>query len=685
MSMIYFTEYKSQHITSNTIMCLDIEVSSFWVHDNIVYKWDKNLSDDFYNSAQKGALPYIWQYSIDDIVYYGREFDDLGLFIKTIEKDFVDDLVYLYVHNLAYEMQFLRQLHETLPITNMFAREKRKPMKFILDSKIECRCSYILTGLSLAKWGEELEINKKVGYLDYISIRTPKTPLNKYQLEYCEFDLRVMIAGLNKFREEYGTIKKIPLTLTGTVRNVIKQIYSKDNSYKRHITKMQPKTVEEMLIFKSSFCGGDTHANREHVAKVNLTLSYDETSAYPSFMVRKKFPCTPFIRCRNKHNLEFEKYCYIMGVRFKNIKAKTNISFLSKSRCSIIQKGIYDNGRIIQADELCLYCTEIDYQDILQFYDVSENDIEILDLYRSKKGYLDKKYVEFILELFKNKTTLKGVDDELYMNSKKKLNSLYGVSVTSIINAVIDYCDEFSWTIKKPTNEMIQETLDKIQEKWWNNVVAYVVGLYVTSWGRHELNNMIYKIGLETEGTENNDVVYYDTDSVKFRNGKKHQHLFEEQNKIVIEEMETAMKHYGIKGKPYIQTSPKGEKCILGTWDCEGYHMLKTLGAKKYVVKEKDFSFRITVSGVPKKASCCIKTFDDFEKDFTFPSDICQKGLSTYLENSEHCEYGWTGTMPDGYVCKQRYGINIRNIGYTLGITPEFAELVNYLSIKGKI
>ena len=256
------------------------------------------------------------------------------------------------------------------------------------------------------------------------------------------------------------------------------------------------------------------------------------------------------------------------------------------------------------------------------------------------------------------------------MASKKRLNSLFGVAVTSIINEIITFENE--WTSKKPTNDDIQKTLDDIHEKWYKNVVAYVQGLYVTSWGRHELANMVYAIG--------EDVVYYDTDSVKFINYEKHKHLFEKKNQEIIVEMDQAMSYYGIADKPYIQNTPKGVS-ILGTWDFEGVKQLKTLGAKKYVTYCDKKGFEITVSGVPKRASKSITSFDDFEDGFKFSAEDCQKGLSTYIDGTD----GYIGYMPDGYYCDQRYGINIRNIGYTLGITEEYEELIDYLATKGHI
>ena len=52
--------------------------------------------------------------------------------------------------------------------------------------------------------------------------------------------------------------------------------------------------------------------------------------------------------------------------------------------------------------------TELDYLTIKETY--SWESAEIIDKYRSEKQYLPKPFVEYILELYANKTTLKGVE-----------------------------------------------------------------------------------------------------------------------------------------------------------------------------------------------------------------------------------------------------------------------------------
>ena len=372
--MIHFTEYYNNKpiITNETIFCLDIEVSSFWIDKNKnIIEYDYKLSDEFYNSCDKGSCVYIWQFSIEDTIFYGREFEDLYKFIIDIRKDLLKESeksqMIIYVHNLSYEFSFLRGL--PFVWNSVFARTLRKPMKAICNNDICFKCSYMLTNLSLSSWGKQLGIEKKVGDLDYTKLRTPLTQLTEKELDYCEYDIKIMIKGLKKFRDKYEKLSKLPLTSTGEVRRVVSKIYEKDFNHKKHITKLQPKTVEQWKIFKSCFGGGDTHA---HVVNVRQNIKevthIDETSAYPSMIVRKKFANSPFVKVKTDIKLDFEKFAYIMCLKLENVKLKGTLSYISKGRCKVVSNAVDDNGRIVSADKIILYCTELDYMMIKKLY-----------------------------------------------------------------------------------------------------------------------------------------------------------------------------------------------------------------------------------------------------------------------------------------------------------------------------
>lgn len=680
--MIHYSKFSKYNIeiTNNTICCFDIEVSSFWLDGNKIIKYDSKLPDEYYNNIKKGSVVYIWQFGIDDDgkdrIFYGRDLNEFKIFFDKIRA--MTDKLYIYIHNAAYEFQFLRNI---LPqFDNVFARTMRKPMKFTYEN-VEFRCSYQLTHLSLASWGKQLGIPKKSGDLDYTLLLTPFSKLTKKQLGYCEYDIKIMLAGLRKYRDKYGDIKHIVLTSTGEVRKVVKDMYKKDYGYHSYITKLQMRDVEEYKIARLIFAGGDTHANAAIVGEViEDAESQDETSEYPAVMFRKKYPITRFTKTIQRSNFDFDKYAYIFCIELWNIRSKNTLSYLSKSRCAVVNNGVYDNGRIVSADYICLYCTEQDYIYIWKMYNISR--INYLSVRRAVKGYLDKKYIDFILQLFKDKSTLKNVEgfEDLYLQQKSFLNALYGLMVQDPVNINILF-DGVKWSADEITTEYIQTQLDELQTKKYKNFTSYYFGCWVTAYARADLWRILTDI-IKAGGEK--DILYYDTDSCKFAHPEKYRHIFEARNKEIIKENEAAAQHFGYKDKPYTQRTSDGEITTLGLWSFDGhYEKFITQGAKRYCF-EKHGELYITVAGVPKECAKCLDNIEDFADGFRFfldGDDINEnKGLSTYLDGDNPAVI-----FPDGYELIQPYGLNIRNIGYTMGLTNEFKHIIEYMKERGEI
>mgnify|MGYP007053703569 FL=1 len=71
---VYDFAKKEYRKDSEHILTLDIETTSAWILDDgtiTTYKTGKTA--EFWSEQTPIAIPYIWQFSIDDKVYYGRE------------------------------------------------------------------------------------------------------------------------------------------------------------------------------------------------------------------------------------------------------------------------------------------------------------------------------------------------------------------------------------------------------------------------------------------------------------------------------------------------------------------------------------------------------------------------------------------------------------------------------------
>lgn len=652
----------------NDIMVLDIEVTSAWLTPKgklIGYK--KGKSNEYWNDLQPLSLCYIWQFSFNDTVYYGRELKDFEKVLQDIPSDIQ---CVIWVHNLSYEFHFLNNFLEW---KSVFARSPHKPMKCVPAKypNIEFRCSYMLTRLSLASWGKQIGYHKAVGDLDYEQIRTPLTKLTNKELGYCEDDVLVVYHGIQTYLKQYGTIRDIPLTQTGTVRRVIKEKLTADPKYVKFIKRLVPEDAEEYRMLMQVFSGGYTHANRYYSGQVQsgIIKHFDFASSYPSVMVCEKYPMTPWVtewELDLPSDEDMQENAYIMKLKITYVNCKTFNTYIQASKCEG-ENIKYDNGRVIKADWIELYVTEQDWLTIRDTY--TWETCEVLEKYSSVKDYLPKEYVEYILELYHNKTTLKDVAgmEDLYMQSKQYINSLFGMTVTAIVQPDVEF-NGTEWKVNNLTEEEVNDHLDKLRSsrpRERRYFLSYSWGCWVTAYARRNL----WKCLIPNDA----NVMYCDTDSL-FILGDVN---FEWYNKDVNNKMLKACKDQGLDYQKTRPLTPKGKPKPLGIFapedDCTEFI---TLGAKRYVERWKsDGKLHLTVSGINKDAVALLKNdIENFKDGFNFDkdADCVHKQLATYVTDMPTVKY------PDGYVSTYKQGINMRRTGYQLTMTDEYKALINY-------
>ena len=610
---------------------------------------------------------YIWQFSVNDTVYYGRE---LTAFVELLD-DLPDEVYFIiWVHNLSFEFQFLLNI---MDFKNVFARSPHKPMKAIPKRWpcIEFRCTYMLTRLSLESWGKQLKMPKLVGSLDYSQIRTPLTPLTDEELSYCERDCIVVYTGIKKYLEKYYRVRKIPLTQTGTVRQEVKRILQLQNGYNEFIKKLVPANVEEYRRLQQIFAGGYTHANKYYSGKVvrGLIQHYDFASSYPTVMVCEKYPMSPWAYTGRKEipDLQtFKDYAYILEIKLYEVKSTSYNTYIQAAKVEESRRCRFDNGRVLAADYLKITITEQDYLTIMENY--TWDDMEVIHVWKSRKDYLPKEFIEYILQLYHNKTTLKGVEgqEDLYLQSKQYINSMFGMMVTAILQADVIF-EAGQWNIKPITAEMVNAKLAKLRfykpsEKRY--FLSYSWGCWVTAYARRNLWRCIKYC--------DNKVIYADTDSL-FINGFVN---FTWYNKEITGKLKKACVDLQLDFKKTRPKNPQGIECPLGIFTQEPNCIeFKTLGAKRYVERREDGKLYLTVSGINKEAVALLNNnIDNFRDGFNFDkdADCVDKKMSTYRDLMPEATY------PDGYHSTYKHGINLRDTGYNLTITDEYKLLINY-------
>lgn len=657
---------KKNKVYSNDILTFDIEVTSAWLtKDKQVIKYHEGESNEFWNSLVPLSLCYIWQFSFNDKVYYGRELSEFECVLQNLPSN-VNFII--WVHNLSYEFHFLTNF---LKWKKVFARSPHKPIKAISEKypNIEFRCSYVLTRLSLRTWGQELGTYKD-SPIDYEQLRTPYTKLTDEELHYCEQDCLVVYEGIKKYREKYKFVKDIPLTQTGTVRREVKHLLVSDRDYVKFIKGLIPKSAQQYTMLMDLFAGGYTHANKKYSGKVvkGLIEHYDFASSYPTVMIAEKYPMGRWVNVTDIENFpnikKFDNWAYIFKVRFYNIRCETDNTYIQSSKCT--GKNIYkDNGRVLMADYITITINEQDYLTIRETYTWKR--MKVIEMYKAKKDYLPRIFVDYILDLYKNKTELKGVEgkEELYTQSKQYINSMYGMCVTAILQSEVQYEDD-TWSILPMTEDDINDKLHdlKVQYKRKKYFLSYSWGVWVTSYARRNLWKCIESV--------DSKVLYCDTDSIFVLDKQD----FKWYNEEVTEKLRAACKYQGLDFEKTRPKTIKGKQKPLGVFDKEDDCIeFITLGAKRYVERRaSDNELHLTVSGINKEAVQLLKNkIKNFKNGFNFDKDApcVHKQLSTYNNNQPVVTY------PDGYVSHYRCGVNLRRTGYLLTIADDYQELID--------
>lgn len=409
----------------------------------------------------------------------------------------------------------------------------------------------------------------------------------------------------------------------------------------------------------------------------------------------EKYPYSKFY-LRDRHDIVTntktrDKFAFIYQLKFTNLKSKNPNSYISVSKAEWNGEITKDNGRVINCyGELFYTCTDADFDIINWLYDWEK--LEVVNSWYARKEYLPKPFLEYILQLYADKTELKGVSgkEDFYIQQKAFLNSLYGMCVTALIpnDCIFDNGD---WNINIPDDKKIIEQLknlsDTSKEYKQDYFLSFSWGVFCTAYSRKNLFKCALGYddkGIQHLGTENGyNCVYFDTDSI-FCLGRPNYKWYNEE---ITDKLKRCC---NVRGLDFEKTQPKdikGKIHPLGVFDAE--EDIKTFRcnhAKCYLEQRLDDNYYMTISGINKGAVKCLscpykknkKTpFENFEDGFKFEkdADFVKKLLPTYCEDQP------TITYPDGYISRFKYGKNLRNTGYKISLSDDYSNLLRAYSI----
>lgn len=673
---------------SDDILCFDLESSNgFMKASGKIIPDIPKMSDDFYKILTPVAIPYIWQLSINGVVIYGRKLEDFTKVLEEINNDGIKRCI--FVHNLGFDFYFLMSFYK---VKQYFARQIKHPLKVVFEGieNIEFRCTFMLTRLSLDAWGKSLNIDgvaKDSGY-EYTKIRTPLTYLSDTELHYCEMDVIVMYHGILKELKTYEHVHDIPLTQTGKVRRVVKQLLRQKKGWLSHVGNATVP-LEIYLYLILCLWGGDVHGTCTKISKVieDIVLSFDLESSYPFNMATAKVPINQFYETTFVDKRLFEDYAFMLNLEFENIRCNDEKTFIPLSKCTSFSDDVsIDNGRVINASKIVLWCTELDFLTIKEHYHTDgKNELEytIKKAYQSRKAYLPREFIMYVLQLFKGKTEKKNVPgmEELYAKDKEFINALYGMMIMYLLfDDIVIEKDGKSFKKREKTEEEAIAEFEKLcGHANSKNFLPYQAGVWIVAQARRNLWEIIDKIPA-------NKLIYRDTDSVKFIKKGVDLSFINEWNQEVEKRIKASAKANNIPLKMFYPLDKDGEKHMIGCLAPDGeYSEFVTHGAKKYMYRDKkDGELHLTMSGVNKKQVYLFNDIHDFTNNFVFKRDTKYPSKQvTYVKNPPRTV--WNSGKYDEYIAeKEIYGVNIRSRDYKSGLSADFDNLIITLQERGK-
>lgn len=573
---------------------------------------------------------------------YGTTPDELTDCFSMIRNNIAGDHIIIFFHNLPYDYVFIRKfLYEKFghPVKQLNIKP-HYPLFINFENGLQIRDSLVLAQRSLDKWAKDLgaQHQKAVGCWQYDKIRNQHENFSADELIYIEHDT---LAGVECIDIMLSALKKriwsLPYTATGIPREEVRK-RGKANGAKA-LFDMISLSYEQYKKQEKLFHGGYTHANRHFIDKLieGLIQCYDFASSYPFVLLTRKYAMekfTPMPNCKLEQIVEaMEEEASMFKLIMIKPRLKNDFIPMPVMQCSKCVKSvnpITDNGRILKADYIELYCNETDGALILEQYDCDGN--ICTEVESARKDYLPRWFTDYIFELFVDKCRLKGKDPVLYALAKAKLNSLYGLCCQKSIKLQIEelYVDkEIKGKMKHEGEFVIDENQDEheLYNKYLKNkgnILLFSWGCWCTSYAMYNL----FQLGkCVKEDSQISHWIYSDTDSI-YSDSWDIEKIKEYNQKCKDDLIKNGYGSVTVNGKEYWLGIAEHKELE------DDYTQFKTQGAKRYCGRNKeDGLLHITVAGVPKKkgALCLDDDINNFTAGFIFPGTKTGKLTHTYF------------------------------------------------------
>lgn len=600
---------------------MKMELDKKIYYQNIVLTMDIKTSNFIENGEEKSTM-YHWQLCIHGLVVMGREWQDLIKVINRISEYYKCDYanrVVIYIQNESFEFQFM---HMHFDWEKVFALSAREPVRALTTNGIEFRCSFSLSALPRENILSLVDGTTMTVITDKNDGKVRNTRTEITEEEYAEYinEVTVLAEYINHKMIEDKGIAHIKETATRYVRDELRNRTrnarnKKDRAKYNALMADLTLTTDEYVMARKCFAGGFAHYASAFKDKVVENVkSKDFTSKYPYVMLAEGFPMSKGRKVEIKSMAQLEELaktsCMMFDVMFKNLQKRDNVGdcYLATDKCAAKENYDEHDGYIVFAGRIATSMTNVDLEAMKYCY--TWDSIAVKNCYVYKKAYLPKAIIEYILELYADKTNLKGVENKTaeYLRKKGLLNSIYGMMVMNIVHDQVEYLRISEIAALYKVGEMPWNTIEADVEKAimdynqsQRRFTFYPWGVFVTAYARRDLWVAIASLG--------SDYKYSDTDCVKYTG--EHRKFFEQYNNIIKKKLQKMAEYYKIEED---RLHPNGK--WIGVWEDDGdYDYFKAIGTKQYITS-KDKEMKLTLAGLSKKAmGYIVETYGNGRKD----------------------------------------------------------------------
>lgn len=582
---------------------------------------------------------YQWAVKLKKTYIYGRTPEEIiELLIKMAEryKLSTNKRLIIYIHNSSYDLQYLKHYLRGYDPTAQFLAIDAHSILICDVLGFRIICSYKLTNLSLAALSDNYSETyvKAVGEIDYNVIRYQDSELNENDWFYMFSDVAAQHDGVTQYLKAMGYTYafKAPFTSTGFVRTDCRKAALNDEKWREEFT-TSALNLEQYNLSRWAFMGGVCIASflySGQTVRSDKLRHKDFTSSYPARQMLDYFPegaPSWYGDVDDREELQelLDTYCCIFVLTLSEVHIKEGVTApcIPSSKCVGLREPVRLNGKIVYAKELSIAVTELDYKWIAKQY--TAEDIKVSKMMIFKRGKIPDWLKDEVYTYFKNKCTLKELNELLYNKSKAFLNAIYGMTATAILRPEYELNDDCEFKLKEYDNKEKSDEgrLNKYYHSY-NSFMPYQYACYTTAWARDALFTMI-----ETVGYEN--FLYCDTDSVFY--------IETPENKIAMEEYAEHCRQRAIAAGAYVDNKFLGEPT-----DEPPLRAFRALHAKCYAMEEYnkktgDYDLKVVIAGIPKKS---VKWVD---------GEPIEKTNSEELGNIDNLKDGFTFSHCGGTRC----------------------------------